>query len=340
MPRNKRISILHLSLLLCFISLIYPNKVSGQNLVPNPSFETGYCGNQFLNSYCYWFKPKNDWGTPDVFENDSNAALNNFPCPRLVGQNTWAGNAYTPFGTRFLGMLMYYPQGGQIDSRENICTRLTDSLVEGKRYKIGFHAKFANRSQYAINHFGIKLSSDTLTCSSNHHLINETPTLESPLSLLDSTNWTTFETEYLATGGEKYLTIGNFYADSNCTILNNPLYNPTDTFCLLSRYGGYYFFDSVFVEEIKTESIASTLPDNIVIAPNPGTGGIVTIKCLGNLNLQDVKIYSIEGRLLNYKFERVDNSKILLRLDSDYKGIVLIAIRQTERTFYKTLLMQ
>jgi hypothetical protein len=238
---------IHRLAILLIVFFTHFTKVNSQNLVPYPSFELANCGitPKSVAEFCSWFKPVNDGGTPDGFENDSNASFNNFPCHRLLGQNTWAGNAYTPFGNRFLGMLMYYPQGGQVDSRENASTLMTDSLIAGENYKVGFYLKFGNRSKYTVNHIGLKLSNDTLICGSNFHLIKTMPTVESVVPMADSTGWTKIETIYNAHGGEKFLTLGVFYPDSSLQISINPLYQPSDTLCLLGKYGGYYFFDSV-----------------------------------------------------------------------------------------------
>src|SRR5204863_3190764 len=105
-------TITKIALLTAFVSLAATDS-NAQNLVPNPSFEKTLCANQGTFSaykFCDWFKPKNDIGTPDGFENDSNGIGNSTPwtgpyIQRLPGQNTFAGKAITPYGDHFMGAL-------------------------------------------------------------------------------------------------------------------------------------------------------------------------------------------------------------------------------------------
>lgn len=295
-----------------------------QNLVPNPSFENFNCG--FPNFICHWFKPANDWGTPDDFDNDSTFSGNNFPCQSLQNQNIFAGSATTPFMNHFLGMLMYYPQGGQIDSRENISTKLLTTLDSGKHYLVGFHVKLGNRSKYIINNIGLKLSQDTLTCGNNHHLINTIPTVFSNSLIYDSIGWSKFEINYQAIGNERFLTIGNFFPDSNCQIQINPLNNPHDTICLLTRFGAYYLFDSIYViENMNLENNSNlTKNDEFSIYPNPISANFFTINSSENMLSSTIELFSIAGTKL--PFSKVSKSKnsASVYLHSNYKGLAII----------------
>ncbi|NUM51342.1 MAG: hypothetical protein HUU48_09515 [Flavobacteriales bacterium] len=109
------------------------------------------------------------------------------------------------------------------------------------------YISLAEYSDLMINEFGAYLSTTPIT-SLNIAALTVTPQviLKNPNFFTDTINWMHVEGVYIAEGGEKYITIGNFNDN-----------NQTDT---LRRYGfsteeykpyvSYYFIDAAYTYDI------------------------------------------------------------------------------------------
>jgi hypothetical protein len=300
----------------------------GQNLVSNGSFEQFYCTPGHITSYrfCEWVKPPNNSGTPDGFRDFEPG--NCSPCDCILGDHTFGGNTYARHGEFFVGGVAYYIQGGQSNARENIQTKLDQPLIEGHHYKIGFSVKLGSRSKYIINHFGM-LISDTAYVTTNtyplYSVIPTSPQLDLDGPLYDSTKWTDLSTTYTAAGGEQFVTFGNFTTDSALSITLNPLYNPTDTLCLLTRFGSYIFIDSVYIFDVTPAGVANINDEGITVYPNPVNDKLMLSLPCKEQNAE-LCIYSIEGKLFR-KCEYQSSIDISLLK----KGIYIIEIKTPEK---------
>lgn len=270
--------------------------LNGQNLISNGSFESAWCGRQFVgNQYCDWIKPPQDMGTPDGFRDYSSS--NCYPCNCLSGQNTFAGDTYARTGKNFIGVVGYYIQGGQKNGRENIQQELQTPLVAGQTYHIGFSIKLGERSKYEIDHFGLYIS-DTALGPSNlyplNDLINVTPQLDISRSLTADTVWRDVSGLYTASGGERFVTLGNFTPDSMLSINPNPSYISGDTTCLLTNFAGYVFIDDIYIIPDSTISVSELPMIEFSTYPNPATNHLV-VKFHGDLNKTSVLIFNSLG---------------------------------------------
>ncbi len=269
------------------------------NLVTNPSFEhNGNYQNGGIGAFG-WKKPPNDGNTPDRFTNGS---LTNCLGGCLQGQNTFAGDTYAFAGEKFVGGLAYYIQGGQQNGREYIHQELYTELIAGHVYSIGFVVKFGSRSKYIINSFGMFIS-DTAIGPSNvaplHDIIPVTPQLNLNIPFGDSSEWTQLSMDYTALGGEKFITIGNFTPDSLLNISINPLNDPNDNH-ILTKYGSYFFIDSVFIVDYDTTSANASVPElknflDFKMYPNP-TSDIVNIKIKDGVRVDEILLLDLQGR--------------------------------------------
>ena len=252
------IRILLISLLLSF-SLAEFAQV---NLVPNGSFEdTVACPwtDGQINYAVGWFKPTP--ASSDLIHSCNFAVPQNF----FGYQNAKTGNAYAGFYT-------YHPLWSPDSSyREYICVKLTDSLVAGKKYDVEFYVSRSDSSHYATI-LGAYLSSDSLTSNSATNL-PYIPQLEEASVIIEKSLWVKLSYKYTATGGEKYLTIGNFRDDflsdtvnTNDGGLSGPDYS-----------AAYYFIDDIAITEDTTVGISDLMISRIFIFPNP-TNGVINIE--------------------------------------------------------------
>lgn len=203
-----------------------------QNLVPNYSFEDySNCpdnqGDIYLVSHwfngCYW--------NPDYF-NSCNTDTISFSTPK---------NGFTyqlpKSGVAYAGLSLYsYIK----NLREYIATKLKYPLTINNKYCSKFYVAFGATS-HALDLIGVYFSIDSIVCINNINLFNNTPQVCNPNGniLIDTLNWMKISGSFIATGGEKYLYIGDFYPDSLNTIVPFNLNYPNTI--------SYYFIDDVSV---------------------------------------------------------------------------------------------
>jgi len=226
--------------------------VKAQNLVPNPSFEYyTQCpwdagGSGQLNFAYTWQSPTT--GTPDLFNSCSSIASSSVPSNGIGYEYAHNGNGYS-------GIYCYYKW---ILGREYIQVQLIDSLQKNTIYCVEFYVSLADKSDYAVNNIGAFLSTDSVR--SNTSLIVCTPQIvnSSANPLTNKTGWTKISGSFIANGGEKYITIGNFNDDAN-----------SDTVRVSSNgWNGsiaYYYIDEVSVYDCSAPTFVAEAGNNVTI---------------------------------------------------------------------------
>ena len=232
------------------------------NLVPNPSFEdTIYCpvGLADWGSVKNWYAPTG--GTSDYF-NSCNSSLS------LVGvPANFVGNQYARTGNAYGGF------AAAIDSsniREYIQIKLNQSLILGQEYSFSCFVSKADSAPVCITEIGIALSSSPIGGAYGTP-IPFSPQITSPVNnfMCDQINWTEIKGNYVALGGEQYLTIGYFKydVDADTLIVSSP------------PFGNYLFFSYYFVDDVS-------LIENNIIIPNifsPNNDGVNDLWKINNL---------------------------------------------------------
>lgn len=223
---------------ICFIlSLLINSNILGQlNLVPNNSFEQyDTCPNAFsqINHVVGWTSPT--LGTPDYFNKCSINPNITLPNNNLLGfQNPYTGNAFIGIYT------LFYDTNNVNEYREYISVKLYSPLEKGKKYCLSFFANVPdNYCNASISNIGAFFSTTTLA-QNNDLFISVVPQIEYNQIISDTINWVSITGEYISTGGEEYITIGNFRDNSNTPyILKDP-----------SQLSGcsYYFIDDIVLE--------------------------------------------------------------------------------------------
>jgi len=198
--------------LLALLSLAVFVCPHAQNLVPNPGFEAyvecpdsvGEIGN------CV------DWGNgPYASSTDyfhaCHATVPGMPQIQQTGvPDNYMGSLWAYGGGAYVGLVLY--AGGSPFYREFVKNGLTAPMLAGIRYRVAFHAAFTCPvtngnmlgmlvSQLPQPPMGAPLVSATLN-----------PTVTAPAFV-----WTEWEDIYVASGGERYISIGNFNTDALTT---------------------------------------------------------------------------------------------------------------------------
>lgn len=240
-----------LRVLLCPLLFLFATHLIGQvNLVPNPSFEYytdcpyGYSlideDPDIFPFVSDWMKPTS--GTSDYYNGCADVYSAVMPPYAAPGfQIPHSGDAFS-------GMYTQYSS----DYREYVQARLTSPLVAGQVYYAGFYVNAAVVDGFwgcgrTTDDIGMYISTDRITDLSGWTHLAVTPQIENTEGFFfsDTSSWYLVSGNYIATGGEEWVTIGNFYNQA------------TTDYDVISGEGNdcvYVYVDDVFVME------ASVLP--------------------------------------------------------------------------------
>ncbi len=172
------------------------------------------------------------------------------------------------------------------DIRCYLQTTFFSPLVQGKNYKISFWARLPNKSAY--DKFGNIIGSNSLAAyisvgrpvnstDSLRGFIKALPQIKMPSDefLEDTTKWTQVCGYYSALGGERWLTIGNFYEKAK-TQFKNIIYDPSnpkiDTsiiFCFVDVVS-VELAEEIIPEEKKEQYICDTINGQVVLEAKQG----------------------------------------------------------------------
>lgn len=248
----------------CFLALTISLHAQ-DNLVYNPSFEEhGKCPMKIdaigvMQEADAWWQPSG--GSSDYF-NTCGGRECNVPRNKMGMQEAHSGEAYCGI---YCSQELY---------REYLQTELKNPLVAGKRYKVSFWASLAEKSPHAVATLGALLTNERVEDSTRGILMERefrslegegsqsiavyfTPQIANPEEtvIADTKGWTEIAGEFIAKGGERFLTIGNFQPFNRSNVVST---NGTNT----PLPGAYYYIDDVQVvcldsaEETGTKSEA------------------------------------------------------------------------------------
>ena len=269
-------------ILLMFFSI---NSI-GQNLVPNWSFEDttscpiGLAGIIFNTNN--WFSANTS--SPDLFHSCSNLVgpINNsfgYQLPRT-------GEAYAVIGS-------YVPN----QSREYISVRLIDSLLKDQTVCFKMFVSLADNFKYGSNKIGVYFSNDSIYSASPNELLY-TPQIEFTQMLSDTVNWIELQSEYIAQGGEKFLTIGNFRknAETDTIVINGPSLFPWI----------FHYIDDVSLticpDAFPLDSLHLTLPN--VFTPNgddQNDNFVIEVYGYHNIESMEVQVFNRWGQRIKHQ---------------------------------------
>lgn len=218
-----------------------------QNLVPNPSFEELIrCPHSFSTDRKDFIVP--GWtsptrGTPDQFHGCSWGEAD-------VPYN-WAGSSNAKTGKGYVGIYVWMKQTASNDYREYVQCELAEPLRSGIRYRVEFYYKLASYAVYAANRIGLHLSSEQLSYDHDQP-IDVVPILsvEADSAITPATgSWEHAVMEFKATGGERFVTIGNFYSNEQTKSTRLPHRIGKSNMLVNSAY---YYIDDVSVEPLDS----------------------------------------------------------------------------------------
>jgi len=227
---------IHILITLCILRG-FENKLDAQNLVKNPSFEN-------------YFQCPISWGLYNGYVQDwfgfTTGSFSNFlhacaPLPDRMPENSF-GWQMAKSGNGYSCILVYYLNFNP-DHRSYIEGEFTNALEKDSVYCVQYWVSLCDRNSRPIKELDAHLS-DTLLDWNNgisFNLLGVIPQVRSNQILEDSVGWTKVSALFVAHGGEKYITIGNFNDDIHTTT------DPPDDGLMEHAFMSYYYIDDVSV---------------------------------------------------------------------------------------------
>ncbi len=293
--------------------LIFIIKGSAQNLVLNPSFEdTITCPIGTWAMQCrYWYSAS--VGSPDYFSEQPDI----FCSTSYVPQNQ-VGFQYARTGIAYVGLGPFvsttFPSFA--NRREYIGGGLSDTLKHGHEYCVSFYVSVAEEFKYVVDGIGLYLSVDSAvdyTINTNLSFVPQISNLAGNI-IYDTLNWVQISGTYIANGGEKYLTIGNFNDDINTLV------DSTSG----TLMGAYLFIDDVSVvdctvgiNEIENHQL------QFFISPNPVDYELRIKYEFTNATLE---ITNVLGNVVLIESVKSDEKNIKINVSNFSKGVYFVKV--------------
>jgi outer membrane protein OmpA-like peptidoglycan-associated protein len=230
--------------LLLTVLCLWQSENHAQNLVLNGSFEEHQgCPIDFnqsqLTHIVSW--KQSGQGTPDYFNS----------CSKAVGvPNNVFGKEAAATGQAYAGFVNY--TFNKKNYREYLSSELSRPLKPGELVCIEISISSADLCNFVTDGCGIVLSVDELK-QKGMACIEMKATIENPrLYILDQKDgWVKMGDVYRASGGERFITIGNFKSDKSTKILHS-----TGNDKGMGDYS-YLYVDDVVVKPVKTKEECS-----------------------------------------------------------------------------------
>jgi OOP family OmpA-OmpF porin len=297
-----RLFLLGFVLLFCFV-------IKAQNLVPNPSFETyTLCPNSNgqIESAIPWTAATTDASSTDYFNS----------CSSVYGVPSSSGGfQYARTGNAYAGLLFCAGTG----AREYLQVQLSNPLIQNKTYNVEFYVNSSNmNANSGSNNIAANISSTRPVSSSTYSLQSLTPHIMNIGNQVinDTLNWVKISGCYTAQGGEEYLTIGNFFDNTNTQVGITG--------------ASYYYVDDVSVVEITGTCVnaVNELSTNfkLDVYPNP-TSGVLNLKVLDAGKDVEIKVTDVLGREV-----LMSDYKKQINMSHLEKGIYFVSILQENKT--------
>ncbi|CAN5405612.1 hypothetical protein BH11BAC1_BH11BAC1_24510 [soil metagenome] len=288
-----------------------------QNLVLNPGLENyitcpgfGQFSNTFIND---WDKPT--YGSTDYYH---------YNCPGIIPsqQVPHGGDAYA-------GIIGY--NFGQ-EYREYMTGTLSSPLIPGATYYCEFYVSLNDGYIQAIKEMGAYFSTFSPGPYANALHVPVTPQIVNTTMLLDDTSsWMRISGYFLAAGGEQYITIGNFYNDTNTTIVQ--VGN-------VGSYGSYYFVDDVWVSLSEGTGVGEFETEEVRLYPNPASNTLTIDSKHGSIN--SISIYNLFGQNVysSIKINQAGQNNYEINLNYLSPGIYMAEIHRGEKVFRKKFIKE
>ena len=218
----------HTVLVCCTVTVVSLGAYA-QEHVPNGGFEQiTQCPDlqSQLDRTAFWFDPS-EGGTPDLYHACG--------APQYAVPDNAVGNQEVVSGEAYAGIFLWFANV-LTDWREYLEVGLTAPLIPGQCYHFRMYANLGDFSGMTTDDLGVHFSVDSILSDDPYP-----PGMAPHIALgsgtfLEREQWTVLEGNYTASGGERFLTIGNFRWDGETSVMDVPGGPPNTgefTYCLV-----------------------------------------------------------------------------------------------------------
>lgn len=191
-----------------FVSLMSMSQ-SGENLVANPSFESTEKKPKKLGSIAYATGWTAATGVrPDLFVSSNN--------PDIDVPLNIMGSEIPKEGNNYAGIITY-SYGGKMN-RTYLVQKLEAPMKKGMKYCVKFNVSLAEASKFASNNMGALFSKKPKMTDAKVSIIEEPSIVHfnNEMNVITARyNWTEICGVYTSKGGEKFISLGNFFSDKD-----------------------------------------------------------------------------------------------------------------------------
>lgn len=214
--------------------------LKAQNLVPNGDFEKYHLLPNEISQWerCVGWTNAGGKGTSDYYHK---LGTGNANLPYSYGSYV------EPYSNNAIMGLIAWADGANYNAREYIQTKLKQKLRIDKKYRISFWITNGFRNikydGFSIDKMGLLFSTKPVT-QQNSGVIEIMPQFDSNIQLWDTT-WRNLNGYYKADSAYNYITIGNFYDNSQVKAIEMIKIGITPE--------SYYYIDKVEVSPVRAE---------------------------------------------------------------------------------------
>lgn len=253
------------------------------NLVPNPSFEEYTDCPESLSwigsvkvPYPWSY---NNYGTPDYF---NSCNLGDLGVPQNVRgfQDAYSGSAYA-------GIFVYGEFGiNDKKLREFLSVELAEPLKKGNTYRVEFYVSPADYEGFVgINKMQALLSYEDDFLYEDSFIFDSTKIINYTGEIISNEhNWVLIQGDYIASGGEKFITIGNFSHKSEVEFYGS------------TEQSSYYYVDEVSIVDNGNAELTFEVP-NVFTPNNDGINDEFSIMTSATIEIE-LTVYNRWGEIV------------------------------------------
>jgi hypothetical protein len=268
--------------ILIISALVLSFHVGAQNLVPNPSFEENSgcpLEGDFDEKVDFWFNVRPTCDYYNECETNGNGIPISF------------GGGYARTGQAYAGFKVWWIYSN-FTGREVLGVELLEHLHEGVSYRVEFYLSMMDSMWYASKNVGAYFSAQQPDNDIDSIESYQPQVQYSGDFITDKEGWTRVSGSFVAQGGERFLSIGNFdkYEDTETLFVPSGGVNPShsDVYWKLAAY----FVDDVSVVPDSVTGISEEALGSISIFPNP----VRDVLHIEGERLERFRLFDISGR--------------------------------------------
>lgn len=239
----------------------------GSGLITNASFEQYYFkpvrlindGQDQIESLIPgWYSP--DSATPDYY--NAHRSVEGISHPLKLPPSSEPDNGY-------VGLMLHLDTAytnlhGLPDYSECLQTKLREPLKKGQNYCFRINIRRSPNSGFSINRFGVLFSKEPVTF--DYTKPPDSASISFSKELDDLAGWNVLCANYVASGGESYMTLGRFAAQSDLTVRPR---SGSDSRALNMNESAYYLVDEVELFGVADHTgCGCSTPDSLAEKPD------------------------------------------------------------------------